>query len=198
MVSSEGVKPDTRIRILDAALDLMRRGEGETSLGQIAKAAGVSRQAIYLHFADRADLYLALVGYVDERRGIADAVRRLEEAPSGEAALAEAVAMQARMNPSLYPIASAMDAVRRQDPAIEAAWRDRLDNRLRAARRIAERLAAEGALRADLDVETAADLAWTLLSLRMWEDLVINRGWDAARYEREVGALVRRAVLAEP
>ena len=197
-MSSEDVKPDTRTRILDAALELMRAGEGETSLGQIAKAAGVSRQAIYLHFNDRADLYLALVGYVDERRGIGEAVRRLMEAPSGEAALAEAVAMQARMNPDLYPIASAMDAVRRQDPAIEAAWRDRLDNRLRAARVVAERLKAEGALRPDLDPDTAADLAWTLLSLRMWEDLVILRGWDAERYEREVGAMVRRAILARP
>jgi AcrR family transcriptional regulator len=197
-VSSEDVKPDTRTRILDAALELMRAGKGETSLGQIAKEAGVSRQAIYLHFADRADLYLALVAHVDERRGVAEALRRMMEAPSGEAALAEAVAMQAKMNPVLYPIASAMDAVRRQDPAIEAAWRDRLDNRLRGARQIAGRLQAEGALRPDLDPDTAADLAWTLLSLRMWEDLVILRGWDAERYEREVGAMVRRAVLAKP
>jgi AcrR family transcriptional regulator len=197
-VSSEDVKPDTRTRILDAALELMRAGKGETSLGQIAKAAGVSRQAIYLHFADRADLYLALVAHVDERRGVADAIRKMMQAPSGEAALAEAVAMQARMNPVLYPIASAMDAVRRQDPAIEAAWRDRLDNRLGGAREIARRLKAEGALRPDLDPDTAADLAWTLLSLRMWEDLVILRGWDAERYEREVGAMVRRAVLARP
>ena len=42
-MSSEDVKHDTRTRILDAALELMRAGEGETSLGQIAKAAGVSR-----------------------------------------------------------------------------------------------------------------------------------------------------------
>jgi AcrR family transcriptional regulator len=197
-MSSGDPRPDTRTRILDAAIDLMRRGVGEASLGQIAKAAGVSRQALYLHFADRADLYLALVRHVDEARDLAGALRRLRETPSGEAELAEAVRMQARMNPGLYPVAAATDALRRQDDAIEAAWRDRLDNRLGGARRIAERLKADGALRKGLDVDTAADVIWTLLSLRMWEDLVVIRGWSAARYEAEVGDLVRRAVLANP
>ena len=66
------------------------------------------------------------------------------------------------------------------------------------ARRIVKRLQAEGALRLDLDPDTAADLIWTLLSLRMWEDLVVIRGWSEARYANEVGALARRAVLANP
>jgi AcrR family transcriptional regulator len=197
-VSSQSSSPNTRTRILEAALGLMQAGAGETSLGQIAKAAGVSRQAVYLHFADRADLFLALVRHVDETRDLQGALRRVEDAPSGEAALAEAVRLQARMNPALHPIAAAMDAVRRGDPALDAAWRDRLDNRLAGARGIARRLQAEAALRPGLDPDTAADLIWTLLSLRAWEDLVVVRGWSAERYEAHVGALLRRAVLAKP
>jgi AcrR family transcriptional regulator len=191
-------KSDTRARILEAALDLLRRGSGGASLVQIAKAAGVSRQAVYLHFRDRADLYLAMVRHVDETRDLAGALRRLEQAPTGEATLVEAVDMQARMNPDLYPLASATEAVRRQDEAIERAWQDRLADRLAGARQIAARLKADGVLRPDLDVEIAADLIWTMLSLRMWEDLVVLRGWSADQYRAHVGDALRRMLLAKP
>ena len=39
-------------------------------MGAIAKAAGLSRQALYLTFADKADLFVALVRYVDEQVGL--------------------------------------------------------------------------------------------------------------------------------
>jgi AcrR family transcriptional regulator len=195
-MSTREPRSDTKGRILEAALELMRRGAADANLVQIAKAAGVSRQALYLHFADRADLYLALVRYVDEQRDLAGALARIRGAPTGEAALAEAVAMQARMNPALHPLAAAMDAVRRQDEALERAWQDRLAHRRAGAREIAGRLQAEGVLRPDLDVEIAADLIWTMLSLRAWEDLVVGRGWTSERYRQEVGEALRRVLLA--
>jgi AcrR family transcriptional regulator len=195
-MSSETGKPDTRQRILEAALELMRRGAAGASLVQIARHAGVSRQAVYLHFADRAALFLALVRHVDAQRDLAGALKRLDEAPTGVAALQAAVDMQADLNPALYPIAAAMDAVRRQDEAMEQAWQDRLANRLRGARAIADRLAAEGALRPGLAPDTAADLVWTMISLRMWEDLVVGRGWTAERYREHIGEALRRALLA--
>jgi hypothetical protein len=49
-------------------------------------------------------------------------------------------------------------------------------------------------LRPGLAVDVAADLIWTMLSLRVWEDLVVGRGWSAERYRQEVGG----ALLAEP
>jgi AcrR family transcriptional regulator len=197
-MSSAPPKPDTRTRILQTALELLRGGAGGASLGQIAKAAGLSRQAVYLHFRDRADLYMAMVRYVDEARDLAGALRRLELAPTGEATLAEAVALQAEMNPALYPLSSAMDAVRRQDEALERAWQDRLSDRLVGARQIAARLKADGVLRPDLDVQVAADLIWSMLSLRMWEDLVNGRGWSAEQYKARVGDALRRALLVRP
>ncbi|HLZ84716.1 MAG TPA: TetR family transcriptional regulator [Caulobacteraceae bacterium] len=197
-MSSDGSKLDTRTRILDSALELMRAGASNASLVQIAKAAGVSRQAVYLHFADRADLYVALVRHVDEQRDLAGALRRLAAAPTGEAALQEAVDMQARMNPALWPLATAMDAVRRQDEAIERAWQDRLADRLEGARDIARRIEADGALRPGLDVDTAADLIWAMISLRTWEDLVIGRDWSAERYRQHIGGGLRRMILDKP
>lgn len=55
----------TRTRILDAAERVFsRRGVSRTSLDDIARAAGVTRGAIYWHFKDKADLFGAMLGRV--------------------------------------------------------------------------------------------------------------------------------------
>ena len=52
----------TRSHILDTAeLVFEQRGVSGTSLHEIAKAAGVTRGAIYWHFADKADLFNAMM-----------------------------------------------------------------------------------------------------------------------------------------
>jgi TetR/AcrR family acrAB operon transcriptional repressor len=52
----------TRDRILDAAEHVFqRRGVSQTSLHDIALAAGVTRGAIYWHFRDKADLFNAMM-----------------------------------------------------------------------------------------------------------------------------------------
>ncbi len=52
---------ETRLKILDAAEGLFfESGVSRTSLEQIAEAAGVTRGAIYWHFADKAALFRAL------------------------------------------------------------------------------------------------------------------------------------------
>jgi hypothetical protein len=106
--------------------------------------------------------------------------------------------MQARLNPALHPLAAAFDAVRRQDPAIERAWQDRLAHRHENARDIANRLRKDGVLRPDLDVDTATDLLWAMLSFRLWEDLVVGRGWSAKRYREHIESALRRMLLATP
>lgn len=166
-------------------------------MAEIAVAAGVSRQAVYLHFGDRAKLLIALVRYADERRGLATQVARVTGAPSGVNAVEEMVVLQARMNPGIWAVAAALDAVRRVDSDAEQAWQDRLENRLNGCRGIVERLAQEGTLNPDLDVETGTDLLWTLTSLGTWEDLVLERGWSALRYRRTVTRLLFASLTTE-
>ena len=51
----------TRQQILDAALKVFhQRGVTRTTLDQIAKAAGVTRGAVYWHFANKAELFFAM------------------------------------------------------------------------------------------------------------------------------------------
>jgi AcrR family transcriptional regulator len=194
-MSSGKSKPTSSLprktRILDAALSLItKRGGADVTMAEIAKAARLSRQAVYLHFSDRADLLVALVRYVDEKRGLAKEIRTIADAPSGIAALRAMASLQARMNPGVWAAARAVDAVRRTDPAAERSWQDRLQNRLDGCRRIVRRLQDEGSLRLGLDPATAADLLWTITSLRTWEDLVLQRGWSARKYEDRIHQLL--------
>jgi len=171
--SSRGSAP----RILDAALALItRRGDANVTMAQIAKAARVSRQAVYLNFADRATLMLALARHLDETLGLPADIQQIRDAPDAARMVEAQVSLQARRNPALWAVARAVDAVRRTDADAERAWQDRLDHRLRGCLGIVSRLQAEGRLRPDLDSSTAADLLWTITSVQMWEDLVHQRG----------------------
>ena len=163
-------------------------------MAEIGRAARVSRQAVYLHFADRADLMLALVQHVDEKRNLEAGLRRVQGAPNALAAIREMVALQARSNPGVWAVARALDAVRRTDAAAERGWQDRLQHRLEGCRHIIARLQQEGKLRRGLEASAAADLLWSITSLRMWEDLVLERGWSARRYKRHVSILLLGAL----
>ena len=187
--------PATRRRILDAAHKLVvKRGGADVKLSDVARAARGSRQAIYLHFADRAELFMAVVRHGDEQLGVPAAVQRIMGSPSGVDAIRAMVALQVSLNPKIWPIARALEAVRRVDEAAERSWQDRLEHRLGGCRAIVARLAQEGTLRKGMPERVAADLLLTLTSLRMWEDLVLERGWTAKQYEDYVGELAVAAV----
>ena len=174
-------------RILDAALALItKRGDAHVTMAQIARAARVSRQAVYLHFADRAELMVALARHLDAELGLPAEIRRIIDAASGAEQVEAMVSLQARTNPSLWAVARAVDAVRRTDPAADRAWQDRLDARLAGCRHIVARLESEANLQAGLDASSAADILWTITSLRTWEDLVLVRGWSPQKYQRHV------------
>lgn len=59
----------TRARILDSAVSLLESGTGgAVRISDIAKAAGISRQAVYLHFPKRSDLLIAATRFLDEKK----------------------------------------------------------------------------------------------------------------------------------
>jgi len=166
-------------------------------MAEIGRVARVSRQAVYLNFADRGDLLLALVRYVDEKRGLPAELQKIANARTGLTALREMVSLQARMNPGVWAVARALDAVRRTDDAVERSWQDRRKSRLDGCRAIVLRLSRDGVLRKEIDFDTAADILWSVTSLRTWEDLVLQRGWTAHQYEERIYRLLTRALTLE-
>jgi AcrR family transcriptional regulator len=186
---------NSKTLILEAALALIaKRGGADVTMAEIAKAAKVSRQAVYLHFADRADLLVNLIRYTDEKRGFDEEIRKIEQAPTGVAQLRAMASLQARTNPGIWAQARAFEAVSRTDKAADRSWADRLQHRLEGCRAIVARLQREGTLRPELAPATAADLLWNITSLRTWEDLVLDRKWSARQYEDRITELLLLAL----
>ena len=185
-------------KILQAALKLIkRRGGADITMAQIARAARMSRQAVYLHFKDRGDLLVALAQYTDQLRGLDAEIQHIRDAPTGIEATKRMVSLQARSNPTVWPIARMFEGLRRSDPDVEKPWQDRLQHRLNGCRQIMHRVNDEGNLLSSIPVDVAADLMWTLTSLRMWEDLVLLRGWSPKKYEAYVYGVLLRALTNE-
>ncbi|MEO0683416.1 MAG: helix-turn-helix domain-containing protein, partial [Pseudomonadota bacterium] len=79
-------EPATRERILEAACTLLAQGSAEAaSMARIAKAAGLSRQAVYPHFASRAELLIAAARHVDQARDVDARLAASRAAETGEA-----------------------------------------------------------------------------------------------------------------
>jgi AcrR family transcriptional regulator len=187
---------NSSIRILDAALALVKRRKGaDVSMAEIAKAARLSRQAVYLHFADRADLMLALVRYAHEKLGAAEQLLKLEQAANGVAAMKLWVSLQARTNPRIWSVARSLEVVRRTDKAAERGWQDRLKHRLEVCRRIVTRMYNDGALKRSVTPQVGTELLWSITSLRAWEDLVLERGWTVSQYEERITTLLCNALV---
>ena len=49
--------------------------------------------------------------------------------------------------------------------------------------------------RLGLDPAIGADLLWTITALRMWEDLVLQRGWTAEQHQEHVYRLLFDALI---
>jgi AcrR family transcriptional regulator len=186
----------TRRRILQAARRLLEEhGYHGVGLGAVAADAGVSRQAIYLHFGSKGKLLQALAAHVDEVEGLPELAEAVERAPSGPAALDRFVELVVALTPRVHRTAAVLEAARLDAPDAAAAWRDRMDSRRRRCRRIVARLAEEQLLSGGWTIDEAADFLWAASGLRVWEDLVVVRGWSSERFRRHLGHVLRQALL---
>ena len=169
----------------------------DIGLEQVAKRAGVSRQAIYLHFGSRGALLLALAKHVDESEGLSELTRRVREAETAREALDRLAWLNAEYEPRIRAVARAHDLARRGDPELEAAWQDRMRARRALYAQVVKRLADEGELAHRLTANEAVDLVWALLSSGVHEDLVVDLGWSRRRYEQRIRSLLRVAITRE-
>ena len=172
----------TRERILDAAREITERQGAAPTMSALARAVGISRQALYLHFPDRTQLLLALVARVDEKEQLQAGRGAVAQAADAAGAIRAWARMQAWRNPKIAAAARALNDTRHADPAAAAAWADRTGNRMRGAISITERLRAEGRLDPAWTTIEAAALLWELTSFRLWDNLVNDAHIAPDRY----------------
>lgn len=194
----------TRSDILAAAGQLFRaHGYASTSMSLIAAEAGVVVETVYRAFGSKAGLFRGVIEAV-----LAGGARRAEvpvEARSAIRALIEEpdprrqVDLYAATQPGIHrrsgPLLRTLAAAAPMDPALEALWREMEDWRHGGQSRFIGMLASRGTLRADVSVEVASDVAWTLCSLAVHDMLVVHRGWPVERYQSWLSAALARELL---
>jgi AcrR family transcriptional regulator len=190
--------PETRNRILEVTRRLMEKRRGkDVRLEDIAEAARISRQAIYMHFGSRSGLLIATARYLDEQLGLEERTRPFFEAESGVRALEVKVEWWANYMPDIYGLAKALLSVRDTDAAAAAAWEDRMKALYHGCLLAVERMASENTLAAGWTVEQAADFFWATISFTNWEYLTIERGWSQEQYIAQVTMALKRALVRE-
>lgn len=196
MSSKEPKKTETRTRILETTRRLVeeRHGRG-VRMGDVAGAAGVSRQAVYLHFGSRAELLVATARYLDEVLGLDERLRRFRAATEGVERLEAYVEFWGNYVPKVYGMARALMAERETDEDAAAAWDDRMGAVRTSCLNIIEALRRDGMLVRGWSCEEAADLLWTMLSVRNWEQLTIERGWSTKQYVGRMQELSKRTFV---
>jgi AcrR family transcriptional regulator len=188
-------KTDTQTRILDAAWNLLESSGGPAvRMGDIAKAAGISRQAVYLHFPTRAELLTATARHIDDAKGVNDRLAASRAATGGAERLDAFIEAWGNYIPEIHGVARALMAAADSDPAAAEAWADRMAALRQGCEAAVAALKKDGLLAPGLPPRQATDLLWTLLSVRNWEQLVADAGWPQKRYVTVMKTTARRSL----
>jgi AcrR family transcriptional regulator len=188
----------TRKAILEATWSLIaKKRRLDVTQVDIAAAAGVSRQTVYLAFGDRAGLLTAMARNKDAET---DHVARLGEISRAASATPEDflryLGIWLDYLPLIYPVGILLDAAALTDPGARSAWDDRMKGALLGGlKRIAGRLAKGGYLAADWDADRAAELVWSLAHPGSWRQLVVECGWSPEEFRRSRLEIVGRLLL---
>lgn len=187
--------PETRERILDAALELSARMGPSMRLADVARAAGVSHQGLYLHFKGRNALLLGLLDHMVSSFGLRERSDAVVAATDGVAAVERIVGFMYQLDFRLAEIGWVLEEAQHLDDGFGNDWR----NRARGLRdfieqHVAERLRSEGRLRAPWSVDDATDLVLGLTDLGTWRTFVRDLGWSESDYVGRLTGMILAAL----
>lgn len=189
----------TREQILEHAWAQARaRGIDSVTLADVARAAGVSRQAVYLHFRSRAGLLVAMARHHDRTSGFAEQVARIGSSPDPAADLAELIRAWCAYLPDILPVARALSAASTDDQDAAAAWQDRMRALRSEFERVLTPLAAADRLARDWTVTEAAAWVWASVHPDQWHHLVAECGWDPAAFTSRCVTAAAATVIRSP
>jgi AcrR family transcriptional regulator len=189
-------KPDTRTRILEATVHMLEEHGGRgVRMGDIAKESGVSRQAVYLHFASRTELLNAATKFLDERLEVDRRLAPSRAAKTGVERLALYIEAWGNYIPEIYGVAKALMLAQDTDEAAAAAWQDRMAAMRDGCRAAIDALHADGTLAPEWTREKATDVLWTMLTVPNWENLTAECGWSNSEYVERMKTIAERIFL---
>jgi len=187
---------ETRQRILEAARSLFEsQGYAATTLEAIAELAEVSPKTLGAVFGSKRALLAEVINpeafstpvklLIEELRATEDPSRQLSlvaqitrQAYEPMASSLELLRTAGAVAPELADLARQIEARRRQNQA-----------------RLIASLSEQGALRPGLSFEEATDVLWALTSYDVYRMLVVEQGWEPARYETWLAQLLIQHLL---
>jgi len=172
----------TRGKILKATWKLLSSAGQQTRMIDVAKEAGVSRQAVYLHFPSRAELLIATTEYIDTVEDVAGSMRAVRDVQGGKQKLRTFMQTWGNYIPVIYPVARTLLELKDSDADAAEAWANRMQLLRGVCKTIVEELHKEKNLTQGMSVKEATDVMWSLISVRFWELLSIERGVKQKRY----------------
>ncbi|MCH1535879.1 MAG: TetR/AcrR family transcriptional regulator [Amylibacter sp.] len=185
----------TKTRILDTTWKLLEKRIEKNRMSDIAKAVGISRQALYLHYPTRAELLIATTKHIDTVKKVNQRLELSRTAGSGIERLHFFIKAWGGYIPEIHGISVALRNMRKNDKAAAEAWDDRMQAVRHGCQAAVVAIAKDGKLKFDLSEQIATDILWTLLTIENWEKLVINCGWLQSAYEEKMIELAEIAIL---
>src|SRR5207248_10101244 len=180
----------THAALLRAARDLIEQdGFAALTMASVAERAGVSRRAVYLHFAGRTELLAALYRHLGETEELAASLRAVWDSPDAVSALTEWAEHIARSHPRILGVIQAIERARYDDADAAELSNTAQGNWLKGSRRLMRWLSDEGRLAPQWTVDSAADMMWALMSIDLLDRLHNQRRWPSRRVADHLNTL---------
>lgn len=195
---------ESRKEVLAKSRELfLTGGYGRTTIAEIARAAGVSKESVYKGFGGKPGLVGAIYEQSLLGAGGAPAEERSDRAQATVIDPRELMEQFGRFITEVSPLGSPVfllirDAAASGDPDMAALLRDVDDGRYRRMLHNAHQVLARGFLRPDLTEEEVADVMFTCTSAELYETLVLKRGWSTERYGHFMARTLAANLLPDP
>jgi AcrR family transcriptional regulator len=180
----------TRRTIAEAAGRLFaEHGYNAVTMAQIAAEAGVAADTVYAAIGPKPVLFRLLIERAISGEDDAvtplerDYVRAMRSEPDARAKLAIYARAVRLIQARLAPLFLALQSAASSEPELAALWREISERRAANLRLLAADLATTGLLRADLSIDEAADIIWSMNAAEYYDLLVHQRGWLPERFE---------------
>jgi AcrR family transcriptional regulator len=185
----------TKMRILETTWKVLETRIDKNRMSDIAKAVGISRQALYLHYPTRAELLIATTKHIDTVKKVNQRLELSRAAGSGLERLHFFIKAWGGYIPEIHGISVALRNMRKNDKAAAKAWDDRMQAVRHGCQAAVRAIAKDGKLKSELTEQVATDILWTLLTVENWEKLVLDCAWSQSVYEDKMTELAEIALL---
>jgi AcrR family transcriptional regulator len=189
--------PDTRTRILTATWTLIAERGSSLKLSDVAGHAGVSRQAVYLHFGDRNGLLLALVQHMDDTLALGESLAEVFAAPNGFELLERAMQVNTEFWTGVLPVAQVLEAAQYDDEALGTAWRNRMQLRHTTFTMMIQQIADRRELADQWTIDDAAAVLYAVARFDTWRELTQHLNWTNDHYVEHFTQLLSRSLLRQ-